>query len=104
MPRLWKDTIEEHKAEVRVAILDAVASLVSAHGLHGVSMSALAEKSGVGRGTLYKYFPDLEAAVLAWHERIIDEHVRETMRAVLSDIQDGSFAARWIAESDGGRE
>ncbi|MFI5227249.1 MAG: ketol-acid reductoisomerase [Candidatus Limnocylindrales bacterium] len=35
--------------------------------------------------------------------RIIDEHVRETMRAVLSDIQDGSFAARWIAESDGGR-
>ena len=35
--------------------------------------------------------------------RIIDDHVRETMRAVLSDIQDGSFAARWIAESDGGR-
>jgi ketol-acid reductoisomerase len=35
--------------------------------------------------------------------RIIDDRVRETMRAVLSDIQDGSFAARWIAESDGGR-
>jgi ketol-acid reductoisomerase len=35
--------------------------------------------------------------------RIIDDHVRETMRAVLSDIQDGTFAARWIAESDGGR-
>jgi ketol-acid reductoisomerase len=35
--------------------------------------------------------------------RIIDEHVRETMRAVLRDIQDGSFAARWIAESDSGR-
>jgi ketol-acid reductoisomerase len=36
--------------------------------------------------------------------RIIDEHVRETMRAVLRDIQDGSFAARWIAESDSGRQ
>ena len=35
--------------------------------------------------------------------RIIDERVRETMRAVLKDIQDGSFAARWIAESDSGR-
>ena len=36
--------------------------------------------------------------------RIIDERVRETMRAVLSDIQDGSFANRWIAENDSGRQ
>jgi ketol-acid reductoisomerase len=35
--------------------------------------------------------------------RIIDERVRETMRAVLGDIRDGTFANRWIAESDGGR-
>jgi ketol-acid reductoisomerase len=35
--------------------------------------------------------------------RIIDEHVRETMKAVLTDIQDGSFAERWIAENDSGR-
>jgi ketol-acid reductoisomerase len=36
--------------------------------------------------------------------RIIDDHVRETMRQVLKEIQDGSFARRWIAESDGGRQ
>jgi ketol-acid reductoisomerase len=36
--------------------------------------------------------------------RIIDERVRETMRAVLKDIQDGSFAKRWIAESESGRQ
>ncbi len=35
--------------------------------------------------------------------RIIDDRVRQTMRAVLADIQDGSFAARWIAENEGGR-
>jgi ketol-acid reductoisomerase len=35
--------------------------------------------------------------------RIIDDRVRETMRAVLGDIQDGSFAARWIAENESGR-
>ena len=35
--------------------------------------------------------------------RIIDDRVRETMRAVLKDIQDGSFAERWIAENDNGR-
>ena len=36
--------------------------------------------------------------------RIIDDHVRETMRQVLTEIQDGTFAKRWIAESDGGRQ
>jgi len=35
--------------------------------------------------------------------RIIDEHVRTTMRQVLTEIQDGTFAKAWIAESDGGR-
>ncbi len=35
--------------------------------------------------------------------RIIDEHVRETMRQVLAEIRDGSFARRWIAENEAGR-
>jgi ketol-acid reductoisomerase len=34
--------------------------------------------------------------------RIIDDRVRHTMRAVLGDIQDGTFASRWIAESESG--
>ena len=36
--------------------------------------------------------------------RVIDEHVRESMRAVLRDIQDGTFAERWIDENEQGRE
>jgi ketol-acid reductoisomerase len=35
--------------------------------------------------------------------RIIDERVRATMEAVLTDIQDGTFADRWIAENESGR-
>jgi ketol-acid reductoisomerase len=35
--------------------------------------------------------------------RIIDENVRATMQAVLKDIQDGSFANRWIEENESGR-
>jgi ketol-acid reductoisomerase len=34
--------------------------------------------------------------------RVVDEHVRENMRKVLKDIQDGSFAREWIAEMDRG--
>jgi ketol-acid reductoisomerase len=35
--------------------------------------------------------------------RLIDDTVRERMQAVLADIQDGSFADRWIAENETGR-
>jgi ketol-acid reductoisomerase len=34
--------------------------------------------------------------------RIIDDHVRENMKGVLGDIQDGSFAARFISDQDAG--
>jgi ketol-acid reductoisomerase len=35
--------------------------------------------------------------------RLIDDHVRATMRKLLDDIQDGSFATRWILENQAGR-
>ena len=34
--------------------------------------------------------------------RIIDDHVRANMKGVLADIQDGSFAARFISDQDAG--
>ena len=34
--------------------------------------------------------------------RVIDEHVRENMRKLLSDIREGSFAQEWIQEMDAG--
>jgi ketol-acid reductoisomerase len=34
--------------------------------------------------------------------RVIDERVKENMRAVLADIQDGTFAQRFIDDQDAG--
>jgi ketol-acid reductoisomerase len=34
--------------------------------------------------------------------RVIDDHVKATMRAVLADIQSGAFARRFIADQDAG--
>ena len=44
-----------------------------------------------------------EYGSLSRRDRIIDEHVRENMRAVLKEIQDGTFAREWISENDEGR-
>ncbi|HET7480249.1 MAG TPA: helix-turn-helix domain-containing protein, partial [Rubrobacteraceae bacterium] len=75
MPKLWNETIEAHRRAVHDAILDATAVLVAEHGLLSVTMSRIAEETGIGRATLYKYFPDVEAVLLAWHERHVTGHL-----------------------------
>jgi AcrR family transcriptional regulator len=46
-------------------------------------MSQIAEQTGIGRATLYKYFPDVQAILFAWHERQIAEHL-----AQLAEVRD----------------
>lgn len=35
--------------------------------------------------------------------RVIDEHVRESMRRILAEIQSGAFAKEWVLENQAGR-
>ncbi|MPY94297.1 MAG: TetR family transcriptional regulator [Acidimicrobiia bacterium] len=77
MPKLWRDTIEAHRRSVRDATLDTTAALVAEHGLASVTMSQIAEETGIGRATLYKYFPDVEAILRAWHERQVCAHLEQ---------------------------
>ncbi|MHB8719208.1 MAG: TetR/AcrR family transcriptional regulator [Candidatus Dormibacteria bacterium] len=75
MPKLWTATIAAHHREVRDAILDTTVRLAARHGVRGVTMSQIAETAGIGRATLYKYFPDVDAILVAWHQRQLDEHL-----------------------------
>lgn len=88
VPKLWNDTIEEHRRAVRDAVLDTTAALVTAHGLASVTMSRIAEETGIGRATLYKYFPDVEAILVAWHERQVGMHLHH-----LAGIRDQAGSA-----------
>lgn len=65
------------------AVLETTASLVSAHGLAAVTMSQIAQTTGIGRATLYKYFPDVEAIMIAWHERQVGAHLHQ-----LTEVRD----------------
>jgi AcrR family transcriptional regulator len=81
MPKLWHETIDAHRRSVRDAILDTTAALAAEHGLRTVTMSKVAEEAGIGRATLYKYFSDVEAILLAWHERQVSAHLDELAAA-----------------------
>lgn len=88
VPKLWSGTIEAHRRAVRNATLDATAALVTEHGLRSVTMSQIAEDTGIGRATLYKYFSSVEAILVAWHERHL------TSADLASLLHRGTHAAR----------
>jgi AcrR family transcriptional regulator len=75
VPKLWNDTIAAHRRAVHDATLDAAAALVAEHGLRSVTMAQIAEETGIGRATLYKYFADVDAILVAWHERHVSGHL-----------------------------
>ena len=83
VPKLWNDTIEAHRRSVRDTIMEVTASLVGGQGLRSVTMSQIAAESGIGRATLYKYFPDVETILLRWHERQVAAHLQ-----TLTDLRD----------------
>jgi len=88
MPKLWNETVESHRREVRDAILDATATLVAEHGLSAVTMSQIAESTGIGRATLYKYYSDVQSILVEWHERQVTGHLRQ-----LAEVRDQAGSA-----------
>jgi AcrR family transcriptional regulator len=50
-------------------------------------MSQIAAKTGIGRATLYKYFPDVESILIAWHHQHVAVHL-EHLTAVRDQADD----------------
>jgi AcrR family transcriptional regulator len=98
VPKLWNETIEAHRREVRAATLDTTAALVAEHGLRSVTMSQIAEETGIGRATLYKYFSGVEAILFAWHERQITGHL-EHLAEVREQAGDASERLEAVLEA-----
>ncbi len=54
-------------------------------------------------GQRYSISDTAEFGDLTRGPRVIDAHVKESMRKILAEIQDGSFAKEWVAEDEAGR-
>src|SRR4051812_48047204 len=94
VPKLWDDSIATHRHAGRTATLDVTAALVAERGLTGVTMSEVAKHAGVGRATLYKYFPDVESILTAWHERQVGDHLGQ-----LTEIWTGTGRLEAVLEA-----
>lgn len=107
MPRIDAPTLAEHREQRRDALLDAASSVMRESGT--VTMSAVAERTGLSRTAVYEYYrssADLIADVLvdelaAWIDHLAEaidgiEDPRERLvtwiRAALAYVQDGRHA------------
>jgi len=98
VPKLWTETIETHRREVRDTILDTTAALVADRGLLSVTMTQIAEQTGIGRATLYKYFPDVETILFAWHDRHVAGHL-ERLNALRDEADDAGSGLEAVLEA-----
>ena len=94
VPKLWEESIDGHRRAVRDAITEAAWELVKEHGPLGLTMSQVAHAAGIGRATLYKYFPDVESILIARHAQHVEGHLR-----ALEELRSGSgpVGARLVA-------
>lgn len=77
LPRVHSKPMDRKKA-----ILDAALELFSERGFHGTTVAMIADRAGVGAGTIYRYFADKGDLVNA-----LFQHWKRNMAdALLSDL------------------
>jgi AcrR family transcriptional regulator len=61
------------KSDKRDEIIRATLELIAEHGFHGASMAMIAEKAGVGAGTIYRYFESKDVLITELHRELEDK-------------------------------
>ena len=70
----------------RTAILEATLALIAEHGLHGTAMSMIADKAGVGAGTIYRYFDSKEDLITQLYLEIKREMGKAILEGYSEDL------------------
>jgi AcrR family transcriptional regulator len=70
----------------REAILEATLELIAEHGFHGTAMSMVADKAGVGAGTIYRYFGGKEDLITQLYLEIKREKGKALLEGYSEDL------------------
>ena len=60
-------------SEKRQEILKAALELITKHGFHGAPIAAIAERAGVGAGTIYRYFANKDILITELFQELHDK-------------------------------
>lgn len=82
--RTSNETLRAHRTQ---QILDAAARLFARHGYADADTQLLADEMGVGKGTIYRYFPSKKALFLAAADRVMRQ-MREQIDLAIKNVFD----------------
>lgn len=71
MPKIRATTIEEHKEQTRLDILSWAEKLFVSQGYNDTSLTEVADAVGIGRTTLYEYFPNKDHLIVGLVEAVV---------------------------------
>jgi len=77
----------DHCARRREEILDVALKLFAKRGFPNTEMQELADRAGIGKGTLYRYFPSKEDLFLAAADRVM-LRMRHTVDQAIDGVVD----------------
>jgi AcrR family transcriptional regulator len=94
MPRIRADTIDEHKAISRRALLGAAHRIIEEAGTADVPLGEIALLAGVGRTTFYEYFTDRDDVIAA----LVEDRLPQVIEDILASVPEDHPTAQRLAE------
>ena len=70
------------------AVFEAMDVVVARDGVHAFSVAEVARQAGVGKASIYDYYPTRDALVAAWEERLIGKELERVGARVLQMLAD----------------
>ena len=90
---LQRKTPTQARARATIeAIFEATARIIERDGLAALSTNLIAERTGISIGTLYEYFPNKDAILIAMARRRLAEDER-SVRQAISEAKAGGGAS-----------
>lgn len=96
MPRIHAPSVVEHVAQQRAAVFDAAIDLFVEHGYAAVNVGDIAERVGIARNSLYRYFPDKAHILAAWFEQVMDPLIAASEAAARRVEPASERLRRWV--------
>ncbi|MGC8626052.1 MAG: TetR/AcrR family transcriptional regulator [Acidimicrobiales bacterium] len=82
-PARWSEVVDEHRAEQREHILSVALQVLRERGMASLTMSAIAERAGMSRTTLYHYFADVDSVLAAW----VGQEIERSLAVMLAEAR-----------------
>ncbi len=96
MPRIAGPSIAEHVAAQEAAVVAAARRLFAEHGVAAVSLGDIAAEVGLGRTSLYRYFPTKGHILQRWFDLEMDPLIERSREVVGRPDPAGARLQAWV--------